>query len=140
MAFEKTFGMIKPDAVQGGQAGKILALIEEKGFKIVGMKLHRLSRSEAEAFYAVHKERPFYSSLVGFMTEGPAVLLVLEKEDAVAKWRELMGATNPASAAEGTIRKLFAQSIERNCVHGSDAPETAAVEVPFFFSTSELLS
>jgi nucleoside-diphosphate kinase len=140
MAFEKTFGMIKPDAVQGGQAGKILALIEEKGFKIVGMKLHRLSRSEAEAFYAVHKERPFYSSLVGFMTEGPAVLLVLEKEDAVAKGRELMGATNPASAAEGTIRKLFAQSIERNCVHGSDAPETAAVEVPFFFSTSELLS
>jgi nucleoside-diphosphate kinase len=140
MASEKTFGMIKPDAVQGGQAGKILALIEEKGFKIVGMKLHRLSRSEAEAFYAVHKERPFYSSLVGFMTEGPAVLLVLEKEDAVAKWRELMGATNPASAAEGTIRKLFAQSIERNCVHGSDAPETAAVEVPFFFSTSELLS
>lgn len=131
--------MIKPDAVKNGQAGEILALVEKSGFRIVGMKLQRLSKQEAEAFYAVHKERPFYSGLVTFMTEGPAVLLVLEREDAIAKWREVMGATNPANAAEGTVRKRFAESIERNCVHGSDGPETAAVEIPFFFSFSQLL-
>ena len=139
MALEQTFGMIKPDAVTNGNVGKILAFIEENGFRIVGMKTLRISRHEAEAFYSVHKARPFFNSLVSFMTEAPAVVMVLEREDAIAKWREVMGATNPASAAEGTIRKMYAESIERNSVHGSDAPETAAVEIPFFFSTSELL-
>lgn len=139
MASEKTFGMIKPDAVASGHVGKILAFIEHNGFRIVGMKTRRISKHEAEAFYAVHKTRPFFSGLVSFMTEGPAVVLVLERENAIAKWREIMGATNPANAAEGTIRKMYAESIERNSVHGSDAPETAAIEIPFFFSTSELI-
>ena len=139
MAMERTFGMVKPDAVANKHVGKILALTEEGGFRLVGIKTKRLAKHEAEAFYAVHKERPFYSGLVTFMTEGPVVLLVLEREDAIAKWRELMGATNPANAAEGTIRKQFAENIERNSVHGSDAPETAAVEIPFFFSSAELL-
>ena len=136
---ERTFAIIKPDAVAAGNSGQILALIEEHGFKIAGMKMKRLSLTEAEAFYGVHKERPFFPSLVKFMTEGPVVVLCLEREGAVAKWREVMGATNPANAAEGTVRKRFATSIERNCAHGSDAPETAAVEVPFFFAASELL-
>jgi nucleoside-diphosphate kinase len=136
---ERTFAIIKPDAVAACQAGEILAAIEKAGFRVTGMKMKRLSRIEAEGFYAVHKERPFFQSLVKFMTEGPAVVMVLEAPNAIAKWRELMGATNPANAAEGTLRKRFAQSIERNCVHGSDAQETAAVEVPFFFSTAELL-
>ena len=136
---ERTFAIIKPDAVAAGQAGQILAIIEENGFKIAGMKMKRLSQIEAEGFYAVHKERPFFGSLVKFMTEGPVVVLALDREDAIKKWRDVMGATNPANAAEGTIRKRFAASIERNCVHGSDAPETAAVEVPFFFASSELL-
>jgi nucleoside-diphosphate kinase len=136
---QRTFAIIKPDAVAVGHTGPILAKITENGFVIRGMKMLRLSRAQAEGFYAVHKERPFYGSLVSFMTEGPVVVLVLEREDAIAKWREVMGATNPANAAEGTIRKQFAASIERNAVHGSDAPETAAVEVPFFFSASELL-
>jgi len=139
MALERTFGMIKPDAVKNGHVGKILAFIEENGFRIVAMKTKRISKHEAEAFYAVHRERPFFSGLVTFMTEGTVVALVLEREDAVTKWREIMGATNPANAAEGTIRKRFAESIERNSVHGSDAPETAAVEIPFFFSTSDLI-
>jgi nucleoside-diphosphate kinase len=136
---ERTFAIIKPDAVAAGQSGEILAMIQKTGFRIVGMKMKRLSQIEAEGFYAVHKERPFYGSLVKFMTEGPVVVLALEAPDAIKKWRDTMGATNPANAAEGTIRKLFAASIERNCVHGSDAPETAAVEIPFFFSTAELL-
>lgn len=139
MALERTFGMIKPDAVKNGHVGKILVFIEENGFRIVAMKTKRISKHEAEAFYDVHRERPFFSGLVTFMTEGPVVTLVLEREIAVAKWREIMGATNPANAAEGTIRKRFAESIERNSVHGSDAPETAAVEIPFFFSTSDLI-
>jgi nucleoside-diphosphate kinase len=139
MALERTFGMIKPDAVKNGHVGKILAFIEENGFRIVAMKTKRISKHEAEAFYAVHRQRPFFSGLVTFMTEGTVVALVLEREDAVTKWREIMGATNPANAAEGTIRKRFAESIERNSVHGSDAPETAAVEIPFFFSTSDLI-
>ncbi len=139
MAFERTFAMIKPDAVANRNVGKILALIEESGFHIVGMKIRRIGRVEADAFYAVHRERPFFKGLVDFMTEGPVVVMVLQREDAIAKWRELMGATNPAHAAEGTIRKRFAENIERNSVHGSDAPETAAVEIPFFFSSSELL-
>jgi nucleoside-diphosphate kinase len=127
---DRTFAIVKPDAVAAGQSGEILALIQKAGFRIVGMKMKRLSQIEAEGFYAVHKERPFYGSLVKFMTEGPVVVLVLEAPDAIRKWRDTMGATNPANAAEGTIRKLFAKSIERNCVHGSDAPETAAVEIP----------
>jgi len=136
---ERTFAIIKPDAVAAGQTGEILAIVQKAGFRIVGMKMKRLSQMEAEAFYAVHKERPFYGSLVKFMTEGPVVVMVLEAQDAIKKWRDTMGATNPANAAEGTIRKRFAQGIERNCVHGSDAPETAAVEIPFFFSAAELL-
>jgi nucleoside-diphosphate kinase len=136
---ERTFAIIKPDAVASGQTGDIIAIIQREGFRVVGMKMKRLSQLEAEGFYAVHKERPFYGSLVKFMTEGPVVVMTLEAPDAIKKWRDTMGATNPANAAEGTIRNRFAQSIERNCVHGSDAPETAAVEIPFFFSTSELL-
>ena len=136
---ERTFAIIKPDAVAAGQTGEILAIVQKAGFRIVGMKMKRLSQTEAEGFYAVHKERPFYGSLVKFMTEGPVVVMVLEAADAIKKWRDTMGATNPANAAEGTIRKRFAASIERNCVHGSDAPETASVEIPFFFSTAELL-
>jgi nucleoside-diphosphate kinase len=136
---ERTFAIIKPDAVAAGQSGAILALIEKTGFRIAGMKQKRLSLVEAENFYGVHRERPFFRSLVTFMTEGPVVVLVLEAEGAVKKWRDTMGATNPANAAEGTVRKMFAASIERNCAHGSDAPETAAVEIPFFFAASELL-
>ena len=136
---ERTFAIIKPDAVAAGQTGEILAIVQKAGFQIVGLKMKRLSQTEAEGFYAVHKERPFYGSLVKFMTEGPVVVMVLEAADAIKKWRDTMGATNPANAAEGTIRQRFAASIERNCVHGSDAPETAAVEIPFFFSAAELL-
>ena len=139
MALERTFAIIKPDAVKNNHVGDILSIIEQNGFRILGLKLRRLAKNEAEAFYAVHKERPFYSGLVTFMTEGPVVVLALERESAISKWREVMGATNPANAEEGTIRKRFAENIERNCVHGSDAPETAAMEIPFFFSTSELL-
>jgi len=139
MALERTFAIIKPDAVAANQAGAILAIVQENGFKILGMKMKRLSRVEAEGFYAVHKEKGFFSGLLDFMTEGPVVVLALEREDAIKKWRETMGATNPANAAEGTIRKKFATNIERNCVHGSDAPETAAVEIPYFFAASELL-
>ena len=136
---ERTFAIIKPDAVAAGKAGAILAKIEETGFKVRGVKMLRLSKAQAEGFYAVHKERPFFNGLVTFMSEGPVVVLVLEHENAIAKWRELMGATNPANAADGTIRKQFAENIERNAVHGSDAPETAAMEIPFFFAGSELL-
>jgi nucleoside-diphosphate kinase len=137
---ERTFAIIKPDAVTSGQVGEIVAAIEKAGFRVAAMKMKRLNQIEAEGFYNVHKERPFFPSLVKFMTEGPVVLMVLEAPAAIAKWRELMGATNPENAAEGTLRKRFAQSIERNCVHGSDAPQTAAAEIPFFFSTAELLS
>lgn len=136
---ERTFAIIKPDAVAAGQQGEILSLILQNSFKVIGMKQKRLSRAEAEGFYAVHRGKGFYESLVKFMTEGPVIVMVLEREDAIKNWRDVMGATNPANAAERTIRKRFASSIERNCVHGSDAPETAAVEIPFFFSTAELL-
>lgn len=139
MSLERTFAMIKPDAVAKGHTGEILALIEKNGFRIVGMKMLRIAKHQAEAFYGVHRERPFFSGLVTFMTEGPVVALVLEREDAVAKWREVMGATNPANAAEGTIRKLYAENIERNSAHGSDAVETAKEEIPFFFSAAELI-
>jgi nucleoside-diphosphate kinase len=139
MSLNRTFGIIKPDAVKNGHVGEIVTMIERNGLRIVGMKTRRLAKHEAETFYAIHKERPFFSGLVTFMTEGPVVLMVLEGENAVTKWRDVMGATNPANAAEGTVRKRFAENIERNSVHGSDAPETAAEEIPFFFSTSELL-
>lgn len=136
---ERTFGIIKPDAVAKGHAGAILAAIEENGFTLVGFKKTRLSVAQAQAFYAVHKERPFYNDLVKFMTEGPVVVMVLERENAIAEWRKLMGATNPEKADAGTLRKRFAENIERNAVHGSDAPETASVEIPFFFTGAELL-
>jgi nucleoside-diphosphate kinase len=139
MAIEQTFAIIKPDATAAGHAGQILGMIEKAGFRIRGMKMTRLSKQQAEGFYDIHRERPFFSGLVTFMTEGPVVVLVLEREHAIKQWRELMGATNPEKAAEGTIRKTFAHNIERNAVHGSDAPETAAIEIPFFFSMAELL-
>jgi nucleoside-diphosphate kinase len=139
MAIEQTFAIIKPDAVAAGHAGQILAMIEKAGFRIRGMRMTRLSKQQAEGFYDVHRERPFFTGLVAFMTEGPVVVLVLERENAIKHWRETMGATNPEKAAEGTVRKSFAKNIERNAVHGSDAPETAAVEIPFFFSLAELL-
>ena len=136
---EQTFAIIKPDAVKDGHTGSIIRMIEEAGFGIRGLKMLRLSRQQAEAFYEIHRERPFYGSLVTFMSEGPVVVMCLQREDAIKAWRDLMGATDPAKAAEGTIRKRFASSIERNAVHGSDAATTAAVEIPFFFSMSELL-
>jgi nucleoside-diphosphate kinase len=139
MELQRTFSIIKPDAVAGGKTGSILALLEQHGFRIKGMKLVHLTQKQAEGFYAVHKERGFFSSLVTFMSEGPVVVLCLEREDAVKKLRDVMGATNPANAADGTIRKLFAESIERNAMHGSDAPETAAEEIPYFFSKTELV-
>jgi nucleoside-diphosphate kinase len=139
MSVERTFSIIKPDAVAAGNAGAILALLQKSGFKIIGMRQTRLSEAQAKAFYAVHKERPFYGGLVKFMTEGPIVVLALERENAVKQLREVMGATNPANAAEGTVRKLYATDIERNAIHGSDAPETAAVELGFFFTTADLL-
>jgi nucleoside-diphosphate kinase len=135
---QKTFSIIKPDAVATGKAGKILSLIEENGFRIVALRMTKLSQSQAEGFYAVHRERPFYGSLVKFMTEGPVIVMALEREDAVKKLREVMGATNPANAADGTVRKLYAESIERNAIHGSDAPETAAEELKYFFTSIEL--
>ena len=135
---ERTFSILKPDAVADGQAGEILTMLEQAGFRVIGMRMTHLSRKQAEGFYAVHRERPFFASLVKFMTEGKIVALALEREDAVKKLREVMGATNPANAAEGTVRKRFAASIERNCIHGSDAPETAAVELNYFFSALDL--
>lgn len=135
---QRTFSILKPDAVAAGNAGKILALIEGNGFRIVGMRMLRLGREQAEGFYAVHRERPFFKSLVEFMIQGPVIVLALERDDAVRKLREIMGATNPAQAADGTVRKLFAESIERNAIHGSDAPETAEVELRYFFSRLDL--
>jgi nucleoside-diphosphate kinase len=135
---QKTFSIIKPDAVASGNAGKILSLLEDNGFRVVALRMTKLSQPQAEGFYAVHRERPFFGSLVKFMTEGPVIVMALEREDAVKKLREVMGATNPANAAEGTVRKLYAESIERNSIHGSDAPETAADELKYFFTTVEL--
>lgn len=138
MATERTFSIIKPDAVAKDQIGSITAKLEAAGLRVVASRMVRLSESQAKAFYAVHRERPFYADLVKFMTEGPVVVQVLEGDNAVAKNREVMGATDPAKAAAGTIRKEFATSIERNAVHGSDAPETARQEIAFFFSTADL--
>jgi nucleoside-diphosphate kinase len=139
MPIEQTFAIIKPDAVAAGHTGQIVSMIEKAGFRIRGMKMARLSRQQAEGFYEIHREKPFFGGLVTFMTEGPVVTMVLERDNAIKHWREVMGATNPEKAAEGTIRKKFAKNIERNAVHGSDAPETAAVEISFFFSVAELL-
>ena len=135
----RTFAMIKPDAVQAGNAGKIIAHIQDAGFRILGMKLTQISRQQAEKFYEVHAARPFYGELVEFMSSGPSVVLALEAENAVSLWRETIGATDPAEAAEGTIRKLYAESKGKNAVHGSDADETAAAEIAFFFSGTELV-
>src|SRR5580692_982912 len=135
---QTTFSIIKPDAVKLGNAGKILAMLEGAGFRVAALKMLKLSPPQAEGFYAVHRERPFFGSLVKFMTEGPVIVMALQREDAVKKLREVMGATNPANAADGTIRKLYAESIERNAIHGSDAPETAAEELKYFFTTVEL--
>ena len=139
MSVERTFSIIKPDAVAAGHAGEILAAIERAGFQILGLRMTRLTEQQARGFYAVHREKPFFAGLVKFMTEGPIIVMALERENAIAGLREVMGATNPEKAAEGTIRKRFAANIERNCIHGSDAPETAAVELAFFFSTADLL-
>ena len=137
---ERTFSIIKPDAVKAKQAGEILARIEKAGFDLVGVRQRRLTRAEAEGFYHVHKARPFFGSLVDFMTSGPCITMVLEKSGAgaIQALRELMGATDPAKAAAGTIRKDFADSIEANAIHGSDAPETAAFEIGYFFAGLEL--
>jgi len=135
---ERTFSIIKPDAVKNGRAGLVLAKLEEQGFRVLGLRMVHMTKETAERFYAVHKERPFFTSLVTFMSEGPAVVMALEREDAVKKLREVMGATNPANAAEGTVRKLYAESIERNAIHGSDAPETAKEELAFFFPGMDL--
>jgi nucleoside-diphosphate kinase len=136
---ERTFAIIKPDAVGRGLAGDIIKRIEQAGLKIRGMRLIHLSLPEAERFYEVHKARPFYNDLCAYMTSGPVVVMVLEGGGAIVKWRELMGATDPKKAAAGTIRSDFGENIERNAVHGSDAPETAAQEVPFFFSSLDLV-
>jgi len=134
-----TFGIIKPDAVKNGKFGAITKKIVDAGFKIRGMKLIEMSKKQAEGFYAVHKERPFFGELTEFMSSGACVVLALEKENAVKAWRDLMGATNPAEAAEGTLRKEFATSIGENAVHGSDSEENATIEIAYFFSKLELV-
>jgi nucleoside-diphosphate kinase len=136
---ERTFAIIKPNAFAAGNAGKILARIYAEGFTVVGLKKLYLSKREAEGFYYVHKERPFFGELTDFMSSGPCIVMVLEAEGAIKKWRDLMGATNPAQAAEGTLRREFGDSLEANATHGSDAPETAAFEIGYFFSGLELL-
>jgi nucleoside-diphosphate kinase len=138
MSVERTLAIIKPDAVAAGSAGQILARIEKAGFKVLALKMIRMSEDDAAGFYAVHSARPFFKSLCTFMTQGPCIPMVLEADNAIQKWRDLMGATDPAKAAAGTIRKDFASSIEANAVHGSDATTTAAFEIPYFFSALEL--
>jgi nucleoside-diphosphate kinase len=138
MTMQRTLAIIKPDAVSKGVVGQILGRIERAGFTIVAAKLVRLSMDEARGFYIVHRERPFYDSLCAFMTQGPCLPMVLAGDDAIQRWRDLMGATDPAKAATGTIRKDFASSVEANAVHGSDSPESAAIEIPYFFSSLEL--
>ena len=140
MAIERTFSIIKPDAVKKNVIGGIVAKLEAGGLRVVASRMTRLTETQARAFYAVHKDRPFYTDLVKFMTEGPVIVQILEGENAIARNREVMGATNPEKADPGTIRKEFATNIERNAVHGSDAPETAKEEIAFFFSTAELAS
>jgi nucleoside-diphosphate kinase len=136
---QRTFSIVKPDAVRNGHTGAILAAIDQAGFRIVAVKKQSISRREAEGFYAVHKERPFFADLCTFMSSGPLVLMVLEKDNAIADLRKLMGATNPANAEEGTIRKRFAGSIQENAIHGSDAEDTAAFEIGYWFAGYELI-
>ena len=135
-----TLAIIKPDAVEAGSAGKVIAKLQEVGFTVRGVRMLRLTETQAKAFYEVHKERPFYGSLVEFMTSGPVVPVALERDNAVPQLRQVMGATDVAKAEEGTVRKLFGTSIERNAIHGSDSPENAAIELSFFFSRAELLA
>ena len=139
MAVTRTFSIIKPDATRRNLTGAVTRMIEEAGLRVVASKRIRMTREQAEGFYAVHKDRPFYGSLVEFMTSGPVVVQVLEGEDAVRRNREVLGATNPADAAEGTIRKNYAESIEANSVHGSDSDENAAIEIDFFFTPDEIV-
>lgn len=139
MAFQRTFSIIKPDATARNITGKINAMIEDAGLRIVAQRRIRMTKEQAEGFYGVHKERPFFNDLVAFMTSGPVVVQVLEGDNAIEHYRAVMGATNPAEADDGTIRKAFAENIERNSVHGSDAPETAAQEIAFFFSEDEIV-
>ncbi len=136
---ERTLAIIKPDALADHVAGRILQRIEDAGFQIRAMRLLRLSRPQAEGFYAVHRERPFFRGLTEYMSSGPVIVLALEAPEAIRRWRDLMGATDPAKAAEGTLRKQFGTSIERNATHGSDAPETAAFEIGYFFRGMELI-
>ena len=138
MAIERTFSIVKPDAVANNKVGTVVSLLEAGGLTVVAQKMLRMTEGQAKAFYAVHSERPFYGDLVAFMTEGPCVVQVLEGENAIARNREIMGATNPEQAADGTIRKAVGTNIERNACHGSDAPETAAEEISFFFGGAEL--
>ena len=139
MALERTFSIIKPDATDRNLTGKINAMIEEAGLRIIAQKRIRMDQAQAEGFYAVHKERPFFGDLVAFMTSGPVVVQVLEGDSAITRYREVMGATNPEEADEGTIRKSFAIDIEKNSVHGSDAPETAKEEITYFFTDAEIV-
>jgi len=139
MAIERTFSILKPDALQSGVIGKVLAKFEEAGLKPVAMKMVQLTKGQAEEFYGIHKERGFFKDLVSYMTSGPVIVQVLEGENAIAKNREVMGATNPANAAEGTIRKTFAKSIDANTVHGSDSAENAKIEIAYFFAGTELV-
>tara|TARA_B100000700_G_scaffold227788_1_gene251597 strand:- start:1 stop:426 length:426 start_codon:yes stop_codon:yes gene_type:complete len=136
----KTFAMIKPDATRNGHTGQIIDRIIQAGFKILGAKLIRMTKAQAEGFYAVHRERPFFEELTTFMSSGQTMVLALEKDNAVATWRETIGATNPAEASEGTIRKDFAKSLGENAVHGADSDENATIEIGFWFSGSELIS
>jgi len=138
MATNRTFSMIKPDAVEANNAGAIFKILEEKGFRIVAMKKTKLTKERAGEFYAVHAERPFYNDLCAYMSSGPIIPFILEKDNAVADFRVVIGATNPAEAAEGTIRQLFAKSIEANAIHGSDSDENAAIEGSFFFSQTDM--
>ena len=140
MPLQRTLSIIKPDGLEKGIIGKVVTRFEDNGIKPVAMRLQWLSRREAEGFYAVHRERPFFKDLVNFMTSGPVVLMVLEGENAIAKNREIMGATNPANAAPGTIRKDFATNVERNTVHGSDSEETAKVEIAYFFPETQIIN
>lgn len=139
MTNDLTLGIIKPDAVRQGKVGLILQRITDGGFRLRAMKLIHMTREEAEGFYAVHRERPFFGELTAFMSSGPCVVMVLEKEDAVRAWRDLMGATDPAKAAEGTIRKEFGSNVGENAVHGSDSDENAAIEIAYFFSRLEMV-
>jgi nucleoside-diphosphate kinase len=140
VATQRTFGIIKPDAVMKKVAGKIISKIEESGLSVVAIKKMQLSKVQAQAFYAVHKEKDFYNPLVDFMSSGPVYAMVIEGDNAISEWRTLMGATDPSKAADGTLRKLYASSVRENAVHGSDAPETAAQEIRFFFSDLDIVS